>query len=75
MAAKISPELHAYHAFIKATFARGGSLEDATPEAFLEFQGTVRAVHQAIDDMQAGDEGRTAREMIDEARQALEIRA
>lgn len=75
MPTDILADLHAYHAFIKATLSQGGSVdEDATPEAFLDTQASVRALEQAIHDMQSGDEGRPARELIDEARRNLKVR-
>jgi hypothetical protein len=39
LSADISSELLAYHAFIKSTLSKGGSIDaDATPATFLEYQ-------------------------------------
>jgi hypothetical protein len=39
MSVALTPELLAYHAFVKSTLSNGGNIdEDATPAAFLEYQ-------------------------------------
>ena len=62
MSIEMPSELLAYHAFIKATLASGGSIEeDATPAAFLEYQeqlSRLRAELQpAADRFRRGEDG------------------
>ena len=42
MSTETSPDLYAYHAFIKIALSHGGSLdEDASPEAYAEYQAEL----------------------------------
>jgi hypothetical protein len=61
MSTEFSPELLAYHAFVKSTLSKGGSIdEDATPAAFLEYQLQLNrlqaALQPAADRFNRGDE-------------------
>jgi len=61
MSAELSSELLAYHAFVKSTLSKGGSIdEDATPAAFLEYQHQLNrlraALQPAAERFQQGDE-------------------
>jgi hypothetical protein len=61
MSTDSSSELVAYHAFVKSMLSKGGSIdEDATPQAFLEYQrqfGELRsALQPAADRFKRGDE-------------------
>jgi hypothetical protein len=58
---ELSTELLAYHAFVKSTLSKGGSIdEDATPAAFLEYQLQLKqlraALQPAADRFSQGDE-------------------
>jgi hypothetical protein len=49
MSTELSPELLAYHAFIKTTLDKGGSIdEDATPAAFAEYQEQLSRLRAAL---------------------------
>jgi hypothetical protein len=49
MYAELSSELLAYHAFVKSTLSKGGSIdEDATPAAFLEYQHQLNRLRAAL---------------------------
>ena len=42
MSIETSPDLYAYHAFIRASLSQGGSLdEDASPDAYAEYQAEL----------------------------------
>jgi hypothetical protein len=42
-------QLHTYHAFVKATLQRGGTIdEEATPEAFIEYQQQLAKVRSEL---------------------------
>jgi hypothetical protein len=61
MSADINSELLAYHAFVKTTLSKGGSIdEDATPAAFLEYQHQLNrlraALQPAANRFQSGEE-------------------
>jgi hypothetical protein len=62
MSADLSSDLIAYHAFIKSTLSKGGSIdEDATPAAFLEYQHQLNqlraALQPATERYRNGDDG------------------
>ncbi|HEX2475863.1 MAG TPA: hypothetical protein VHK01_14020 [Lacipirellulaceae bacterium] len=49
MSTELSSELLAYHAFIKTTLDKGGSIdEDATPAAFAEYQEQLSRLRSAL---------------------------
>jgi hypothetical protein len=49
MSTQLTSELLAYHAFIKTTLSKGGSIdEDATPAAFLEYQHQLNRLRAAL---------------------------
>jgi hypothetical protein len=49
MSTDVSSELLAYHAFVKSTLSKGGSLdEDATPAAFVEYQHQLNQLRAAL---------------------------
>jgi hypothetical protein len=49
MSTELSSELLAYHAFIKSTLDKGGSIdEDATPAAFAEYQEQLSRLRSAL---------------------------
>jgi hypothetical protein len=49
MPTELSSELLAYHAFIKTTLEKGGSIdEDATPAAFAEYQEQLSRLRSAL---------------------------
>jgi hypothetical protein len=49
MSTQLSSQLLAYHAFVKATLSKGGSIDqDATPEAFLEFQRQLDRLREEL---------------------------
>jgi hypothetical protein len=49
MLSEVSSELLAYHAFVKSTLSRGGSIDqDATPAAFLEYQQQLNRLRAAL---------------------------
>ena len=61
MSTEVTSQLVAYHAFVKTTLSKGGSIDnDATPAAFLEYQNQLcrlRAELQpAMDRFQRGEE-------------------
>lgn len=42
MSTDVTSQLVAYHAFVKTTLSKGGSIDnDATPAAFLEYQNQL----------------------------------
>jgi hypothetical protein len=76
MSADLSSELLAYHAFIKSTLSKGGSLdEDATPAAFLAYQQQLNqlraALQPAVDRFKNGDDGSNVEidQLVDEVLQ------
>jgi hypothetical protein len=61
MSTDLSPELLAYHAFVKSTLSKGGSIdEDASPDAFREYQLQLNrlrsALQPAADRFESGEE-------------------
>jgi len=49
MTVELSPELLAYHAFVKSTLSKGGNIDkDATPAAFLEYQQQLNQLRTAL---------------------------
>ena len=49
MSTEVSSELLEYHAFIKSTLSRGGSIDqDATPAAFLEYQNQLNRLRASL---------------------------
>jgi hypothetical protein len=49
MATESATQLVAYHAFVKTTLSKGGSIdEDATPQAFLEYQRQLSQLREAL---------------------------
>jgi hypothetical protein len=49
MSTDLSSELLAYHAFVRSTLSKGGSIDnDATPQAFLEYQRQLAELRGAI---------------------------
>jgi len=74
MSTDFSSELLEYHAFIKSTLSKGGSIDqDATPAAFLEYQSQLNrlraALQPATERFRQGDEGLEVDidELVDEA--------
>jgi len=61
MPTEFSSELLEYHAFIKSTLSKGGSIDqDASPAAFLEYQSQLNrlraALQPAAERFQQGDQ-------------------
>ena len=49
MSVDVSSELVAYHAFVKLTLSRGGTIDkDASPAAFLEYQQQLNRLRAAL---------------------------
>jgi hypothetical protein len=49
MSSEVTPDLVSYHAFVKATLARGGSVdEDASPQAYLEYQAELERLRREL---------------------------
>jgi hypothetical protein len=49
MSTELSSELLAYHAFVKSTLSKGGSIDDdATPAAFLDYQHQLNQLRAAL---------------------------
>jgi hypothetical protein len=62
MSIEFPSNLLEYHAFIKSTLSKGGSIdEDATPAAFLEYQNQLNrlraSLQPAAERFKQGDEG------------------
>lgn len=49
MAPESLNELYSYHAFVKATLARGGAIDaEASPQAFMEYQQQLDKLCQEL---------------------------
>lgn len=49
MVSEAADQLHSYHAFVKATLQRGGTIdEEATPEAFFEYQQQLEKLQSEL---------------------------
>jgi hypothetical protein len=66
MSTELSSQLLAYHAFVKTTLSKGGSIdEDATPAAFLEYQHQLNQLRAALQPASERFEQGEFREEID----------